>query len=132
MKENKGRILCVDDDKDTCEMLTFILGQADYEVIQAQSIAEGLTLARREQFDLILLDWFYDDGTGIELCQMIRAFNSQTPILFYSGVASGTEIKKAMSVGAQGFLVKPVRTEDLLHTVSRFLSNDPGEGPHVN
>ena len=87
MEKTKGRILCVDDDKDTCELVTVLLGQAGYEVIQALNIADGLTLARREHFDLILLDWFFDDGTGLELCQMIRAFDSQTIILFYSGVA---------------------------------------------
>ncbi len=131
MKKTKGRILCVDDDKDTCELVTFLLGQAGYEVIQALNIADGLTLVRREHFDLILLDWFFDDGTGLELCQMIRAFDSQTTILFYSGVAYSAEIKKAMSAGAQGFLIKPVGTDDLLETVSRFVNKDSGEGPHT-
>ena len=131
MEKTKGRILCVDDDKDTCEMVAFLLGLVGYEVIQALNIADGLTLARREHFDLILLDWFLDDGTGIELCKMIRAFDSQTVILFYSGVAYGAEIKKAISAGAQGFLIKPVGTDDLLETVSRFVNNDSGEGPHA-
>lgn len=131
MEKTKGRILCVDDDRDTCELVTVLLGQAGYEVIQAQNIADGLTLARTQLFDLILLDWFLDDGTGIELCQMIRAFDSQTVILFYSGVAYSAEIKKAISAGAQGFLIKPVGTDELLETVSRFVNIDSGEGPHA-
>ncbi len=80
---------------------------------------------------MILLDWYFEDGTGLELCQMIRAFNTRTPILFYSGVDSKTVIKQAMSAGAQGFLVKPVGMDDLLHTVSFYASDDPGEGPHA-
>ena len=46
-------------------MITLLLGQAGYEVIVATNIAEGLTLARKERFDLILLDWFFGDGTGL-------------------------------------------------------------------
>ncbi len=132
MGKNKGRILCVDDDQDTCEMITLLLGQAGYEVIQAMNIADGLTLSRREHFDLILLDWFFGDGTGLELCKMIRAFDSQTIILFYSGVVEKDEIKQAISAGAQGFLIKPVGIEDLVQNVSRFVNRDSGEGSHVD
>lgn len=132
MKKNKGRILCVDNDQDTCEMIMLLLGQSGYEVIAAMNIAEGLTLAKREHFDLILLDWFFDDGTGLELCRMIRAFDSETVILFYSGVVDKDEIKHAISAGAQGFLVKPIGIEDLVQTVSRFVDNDSGAGSHAH
>jgi len=131
MENNKGRILCVDNDQDTCEMITLLLGQAGYEVIVAMNIAKGLTLAKREHFDLILLDWFFDDGTGLELCQMIRAFNSRTIILFYSGVVDKDEIQQAISAGAQGFLIKPMGIEDLVLTVSRFVNNASDQGSHV-
>lgn len=131
MEAAKGRILCVDDDKDTCEMVTTLLGFAGYEVSHAQSVAEGLRLAKRGGFDLILLDWFFDDGTGLELCQMIREFDQNIPILFYSGVAYEAEVKKAMRSGAQGFLVKPFGTQDIVKTVSRFVDKNPGEGPHA-
>ena len=132
MEKNKGRILCVDNDQDTCEMITLLLGLAGYEVIQATNIAEGLTLARKEHFDLILLDWFFGDGTGLELCRMIRAFDSQTVILFYSGVTDRAEIKQAMSAGAQGFLIKPTGVEDLVQTVTNYVNNDSGEGSHAS
>jgi CheY-like chemotaxis protein len=42
MERAKGRILCVDDDKDTLEMMNALLGRQGYEVIEAQSVAEGL------------------------------------------------------------------------------------------
>jgi DNA-binding response OmpR family regulator len=126
--ESTKRILCVDDDKDTCEIITILLGYAGYEVTHALTVAEGTSLAKRESFDLILLDWVFDDGSGLELCHVIRSFDTDTPILFYSGVAYEAEIKKAMNAGAQGFLVKPMGTENLLETVSRFVDNNPNEG----
>src|SRR4030095_274724 len=124
--KNKGRILCVDDDKDTCEMITLLLGRLGYEVILAGTVAEGLALARKEHFDLILLDYFFNDGTGLELCHMVRTFDSETAILFYSGVADKAKIRQAIRTGAQGFLVKPGEIDELIQTVSGFVLKDSG------
>lgn len=126
MENAKGRILCIDDHKDTCDMLAAILGLEGYEVIQANNVTDGLTVASSEAFDLILLDWIFKDGSGIDLCKTLSAANSTTPILFYSGVAEKTEMAKAMQAGAQGFLIKPVDVEDLLRSVSRFVGNGDG------
>ena len=125
MDKPKGRILCVDDDKDTRDMMTALLGLEGYEVVQARSVAEGLALAVSDNFDLILLDWVFADGTGIELCKMIRRTSAAAaPILFYSGMALKDDIENAMSAGAQGFLVKPVDFEVLLQNVSHFVVKD--------
>src|SRR4051794_28826815 len=110
----KGRILCVDDDQDTCEMVTVLLGQTGYEVQHALSVADGLIKARQDGFDLILLDWNFEDGTGLELCRQIRAFDSITPILFYTGEIDDAAIRAALRAGAQGYLVKPVAVASLL------------------
>ena len=123
MRSPKRRILCVDDDKDTLEMMSSLLGYEDYEVVQAQTVAEGLALAISENFDLILLDFVFADGTGIELCRMIRGTGVPAPILFYSGMALKEDIDQALSAGAQGFLIKPVDLEELLLHVSRFVGN---------
>jgi len=124
MDKPKGRILCVDDDKDTRDLMTVLLGLEGYEVVQARSVAEGLALAVSDNFDLILLDWVFADGTGVELCKMIRRTSAAAPILFYSGMALKDDIENALSAGAQGFLVKPVDLEVLLQNVSRFVGND--------
>jgi OmpR-family two-component system manganese-sensing response regulator len=130
MDKPKGRILCVDDDKDTRDMMTALLGLEGYEVVQARNVAEGLALAVSENFDLILLDWVFADGTGIELCKMIRRTSAAAPILFYSGMALKDDIENAMSAGAQGFLVKPVDFQVLLQNVSRLV--DDGSKSTVN
>ncbi len=124
MDKPKGRILCVDDDKDTRDMMTALLGLEGYEVVQARSVGDGLALAVSDNFDLILLDWVFADGTGIELCKMIRRTSAAAPILFYSGMALKDDIENAMSAGAQGFLVKPVDFQVLLQNLSRFVGND--------
>lgn len=96
----------VDDHEDTRNMLATMLGSNGYEVATAADSEEGLRLAREGGFDLILLDYRYEDGTGAELCRLIRRSDSSTPILFFSGVDPKLQ-RKALSCGAQGFVLKP-------------------------
>jgi two-component system response regulator MprA len=121
MGKTRGRILCVDDDGDTCDMMIALLGLEGYEVVGAQSVSEGLSFALAGDFDLVLLDWVFKDGTGIELCMKIRNTDASTPILFYSGMALSADIDNAMRAGAQGFLIKPVNFDELLQSVSTFV-----------
>jgi DNA-binding response OmpR family regulator len=114
----KGRILFLDDNDDTCELLDIILSQAGYEIVIGRSVAEGLQLTKSKSFDLILLDWFFTDGTGLELCRAIRQFDGQTPIFFYTGMAQEQAIRNALQAGAQGCFIKPVEMETLLETIS--------------
>lgn len=122
MEKTKRRILCVDDDRDTCVMLEVILSQSGYEVRSVLTMDDALTLAKAEGFDLYLLDTLLPDGTGFELCRQIRAFDSRAPILFCSGAAYDADIQKAMRAGAQGYLVKPLGIENLMETVSKCLT----------
>jgi len=132
MQKIKGRILYVDDDKDTRDMMTALLGLEGYEVVAAQTVAEGLDLATSEDFDLVLLDWVFPDGTGIELCQQLRENGTPAPILFYSGMSYSYEIEKALSAGAQGFLIKPVDVQELLVNVARLIPSDGASGQRIN
>jgi DNA-binding response OmpR family regulator len=108
MEEAKRRILCVEDDEDTCEMLTLALQLSGYEVVSAHTFADAITKALTNQFDAYILDSRLPDGSGVDLCKEIREFNSDTPILFYSADAYPKEIEEAMSAGAQAYMVKPI------------------------
>ena len=108
----RPRILFVEDHDDTRSMIRLLLGHRGYQVETAQSADEGLELAQNKSFDLFLLDYQLGDGNGKELCQKIRQFDADTPILFFS--ASHPRIQQdAVECGAQGFILKP--DIDLLH-----------------
>jgi len=100
------RILFVDDHEDTRYLITHLLGGQGYEVEAAESVEEGLQLARARRFDLYLLDSRFADGSGTELCEGIRKFDKTTPIVFYSG-DHPSRLKKALDCDAQGFVLKP-------------------------
>ena len=97
------RVLCVDDQEDSCALVSTIL--KDYEVVAAHSKAGGLRQAATEKFDLILADYYMPDGTGLELSSLIRAFDLNTPILLVTCTHSITH-EQAVAVGAQGIVRK--------------------------
>ena len=113
-------ILCVEDDADSREMLTLLLRSEGHEVIAATSIADGLDLACRESFDLMILDNWVEGGSGVELCKAIRCFDTQTPILFLSAAAFDSDIKKGIEAGAQAYLIKPLDFQILEKTAERI------------
>lgn len=126
MQIARGRVLCVDDDQDALQWMTALLGREGYEVLQAKNLSEGLSLAKTNSFDLIVLGWVFQDGTGIDLCKMLRIDDGSAPILFYSGLTKRCDIEAALRAGAQGFLVKPVDFEDLLQNASRIVGQGTG------
>jgi CheY-like chemotaxis protein len=113
----KRRILCVDDSRDTCEAIDIIL--ADYVVTPAYNKAEALQRISVERFDLILLDHYLPDGTGLDLCQEIRERDPITPILFFTAT---TEVSpdQFFAAGAQAVITKPEIAE-LLPAITNAL-----------
>ncbi len=122
MSKTKKRILCVEDHPDTCELISTILNQ--YDCTSAHSKADALMLATKRKFDIYLLDYHLPDGNGIELCLLIKNFDTETPILFVTGTSSMTE-RQALKVGAQG-LIKNVGDnfiDELQEKVSKLLED---------
>jgi DNA-binding response OmpR family regulator len=114
------QILCVEDDQDVRELLSILFRRAGYEVKSACTLEEGVDLARRESFELYILDQMFSDGMGLDLCRQLRGFDSQTPILFFSGLASAIDRERAMEAGAQGYLIKPNDLGIIIDTVTRL------------
>ncbi len=115
------KILVVEDDAATREAMVTILQREGYRVLQAEDGQEAFNRLREEgPFDLILLDILLpalDGRRFLEWRQRDPTF-ATTPVLIVSGV--GTEIPGwAASLGACGFLAKPVEVADLLTEIRR-------------
>ena len=120
-EQHQGRILFVEADPDTSDLVDCLLAAAGFEMHVAATLAEGLQHAQQKHCNLILLDSYFEDGTGLELCQAIRAFDPLTPIFFYTGQATEQEIKALLQAGAQGCFIKPVDGEQLVTTIAQCL-----------
>ena len=122
MPPSKRRILYVEDDADTRELVSFVLRQENYDVVLAENNDNALLLARTIHFDLYMIDNWMPGGSGIDLCERLREFDSNTPILFYSGAAYDQDKRAAFAAGAQGYLTKPVENDRLISEVSKLIS----------
>ena len=121
MPQAKCRILCIDDNEDTSEMLKLLLVQEDYEVMTAVSMTEALSLAKSQGFDLYVLDRRLPDGSGLELCTKLHVETPGVPCLFYTGDAYDIHRSEALAVGADGYVAKP-DIDGLIEGVRKLLS----------
>jgi DNA-binding response OmpR family regulator len=117
-----GHILYIEDHEDTRDLVTYVLGQSNYTVVAAENYDDALLRAQTQSFDLYLIDNWLFGASGIELCQKLREFDSRTPILFFSAAAYERDKQQAFAAGAQGYLVKPAASEELIEQVSRLIS----------
>jgi len=117
-----ANVLIVDDDLDTCVVTSMLLRREGYRVTYATSVREALDLAFDGTFDVILLDNWMPEMSGVEVCRELRSHEVKTPIIFQSAAAYSTDKEEAESAGAQDYLVKPVDHQDLL-TALRTATN---------
>ena len=112
MGSTMKRILCVEDDKDFCELLTLALPEFDF--VNAATVLEAVEKAREGDFSLIFMESLLPDGSGEEACRQIRVFDKTTPILFITQSRFLSETH-SRSIGAQGSLRKgsPTFIDDL-------------------
>ena len=106
-------LLIVDDEANIRSSLQNALGREGYQVEQASSVAEGRTKLR-ESYDVVLLDVWFPDGSGLDLLAEIMASTPDTIVIMMSGHATVDAAVKATRLGAFDFLEKPLSLERLL------------------
>jgi DNA-binding response OmpR family regulator len=120
-----SRILLVEDHEDTCDLVAFALMDSNYLVDTASTIEAALKLTQIENYNLLIFDSKLPDGSGLELCKLVRKFDQLTPIVFYSGLAYEEDRIRALDAGAQAYLVKPVNIDELMKSVRDLLAITP-------
>ncbi len=105
--QTRSRVLCLDDDKDACEMLSVLLNSYGIDATCVQSAAEAWLEIKVERFDLYLLDAWLPRLDGFEFCRQLRELDSNTPVVFYSGAGYETDKRKGIAAGANAYVTKP-------------------------
>lgn len=115
------KVLVIDDDPNMTDLLTLLLKASGFEVSSCNNGLDGVQKTRRETPDVVLLDLMMEGMDGLQVCTQIRAF-SNVPILILSALDSPGMVVKALDVGADDFLTKPVSSGLLvsrLNTLTR-------------
>ncbi|MDD3275846.1 MAG: PAS domain S-box protein [Kiritimatiellales bacterium] len=123
-KPETEKILLVDDDPDTCDMVLRILNSAGYTSIVASSAEEALSLFEQDPsgIDLLFSDVVLPGKNGIELANIIRKKTPALPVLLYSGYRDPHERWKEIDSKGYVFLQKPFSVTGLLATVHDLLN----------
>jgi DNA-binding response OmpR family regulator len=113
------KVLIVDDDSDTTELLKIILEPNDFKVIVANTGKQGVELARGLTPDVMVVDLLMPDMDGLKVCHEVRQFSSM-PILILSAVSRPNVAEEVLNSGADDFLIKPMSSGVLIASLNRL------------
>ena len=105
------RILLIEDDPDYTLLMNLYIDEAcggsmRHEVVSAVSLAQGLDLLARREFDIVLLDLMLPDSQGLETLAALRKRAPGVPVVVLTNLALEETGLKAIGEGAQDFLIK--------------------------
>ena len=121
------RVLVVEDDPGIADFIRRGLVYQDYEVDVASDGEEGLTIARDNPPDLVLLDLMIPKIDGVEVCRRLRA-GSDVPIIILTARDSVTDKISGLDAGADDYVTKPFAFDELLARVRAALRRrEPGD-----
>jgi DNA-binding response OmpR family regulator len=116
----ESKILVVEDDNTLLEMLEYNLSRQGYQVVTAKDGRSGLTFARQEKPDLIVLDVMLPGIDGFEVCRILRKEFS-FPILMLTARTEEVDKIVGLEMGADDYLTKPFSMRELLARVKALL-----------
>ncbi len=123
---SKMRVLVVDDEPGVLHLVQECLCP-EYDVITTDSGEEAITLVKTSKPDIVLLDLLMVPLTGFEVLERLRAF-SQIPVIVFTARADIGN--RALAEGANGFIPKPFRINELLETIRKTLDKkETGAAP---
>ncbi len=123
------KVLVVDDDVKTVELVKLYLNRDGYRVLTAYDGNEALKLARENQPDLIVLDLMLPGINGLEICRILRE-ESDVPIIMLTALTTDDDRLTGLNLGADDYVTKPFSPRELAARVRAVLRRLPGErGP---
>ncbi|GIK65343.1 MAG: DNA-binding response regulator [Chloroflexi bacterium] len=118
------KILVIDDEETTVQLISILLERRGYEVIKAYRAEDGLRKAYRNHPDLVLLDIMMPNMDGWEVCRRLREL-SDVPIIFLTARSEIKDVVKGLEMGADDYIVKPYDNDELVARVKAHLRRTP-------
>ena len=124
---NYHSILIVEDDENLRLTLADILEGEDFSVNQAANLNQAEQQISEQDFQLIILDLMLPDGDGYNFCKGLREQGSATPVLMLTARSLEDDLVKGFDMGADDYLVKPYRVNELMARVKALLKRETGK-----
>lgn len=116
-KENKTRILLVDDEKGYINVLANRMGKRGLEVTKAYSGTEALQAVRSRDFDVVILDLKMEDIDGLEVLKIFKQMAPEMEVIMLTGHGSQAAAREGIACGAFDYLTKPCELKELLEKI---------------
>ncbi|OGA47071.1 MAG: hypothetical protein A3G25_15570 [Betaproteobacteria bacterium RIFCSPLOWO2_12_FULL_63_13] len=118
---NRERLLVVDDEENIRFFLQRLLASEGYDVEVAASGEEAVTVSSENPFDLFILDLFLPGQDGLATLRSLRRWSPDAPCIIITAHGTIPSAVDAIKSGAEEYVTKPFRAEEILHAVSRAL-----------
>lgn len=122
------KILLVEDEERLASFIRKGMSAEGYEVEIAYDGRTGLSLFRRDIYDIILLDVNLPQMNGFELCRLIRSENETVPVLMLTALDSMADKSDGFNAGADDYLAKPFEFQELLLRLRALTRRNSGTG----
>lgn len=119
----RKKVLIVDDEPTTVQLLEYVLEKNNYDSISAFSGLKAIEKVKEEKPDLILLDVMMPGMDGIEVCQTLKedASTKDIPIIFLTALGQESDVVRGLKIGASGYITKPFNPSDLMAQVNMLI-----------
>jgi len=114
-------VLLIEDDSESRRTTAELFGREDWEILEAGDGEAGIHLALKHRPELILCDLLMPKANGFQVCRSLRQLLQRTKIIIVSGRDYGVDRTSALEAGADEYLVKPIRWENLREVIERVL-----------
>jgi DNA-binding response OmpR family regulator len=125
-------VLVVEDDTSIRKLLTLALAREGYVCAEAGSVSSALERLQGVKPDLVILDVNLPGGTGFDVLRALRERYAapELPVVMLSALSQEVNVSRGLQLGAQDYLVKPFRMNDLKRCLARVLPTAAaGTGP---
>ena len=129
MSTAKQKIVIVDDEPDILELIEYNLKKEGYQVFTAANGQEGITVAKKVNPDLIILDIMMPKMDGIEACRLMRAIPEfkNTFMVFLTARSEEYSEIAGFNVGADDYIAKPIKPRALVSRINAILRRNSAE-----
>ncbi|MGD8985551.1 MAG: response regulator [Desulfobacteraceae bacterium] len=118
-RNEKTKILLIDDEESIRRLLSISLGQKGYQAITAEDGEKGIELFRQERPEIVLTDIKMPDIDGLEVLRQVKALDPEAQVIVITGHGDMESAIEALKLEASDFLNKPIRDEALMIAIKR-------------
>lgn len=113
-------IFLLEDDEAIGIGLKYSLENEGYEVVLAKSVAEANRIIKTENFSLYILDINLPDGSGYDVCRLVKA-KGDTPVIFLTSYDDEVNVVMGLDIGADDYISKPFRVRELIARIKSVM-----------